>query len=165
MGSVFCPMRGAPQDEGELRTEKDDVARAPVAQAPAKPAPPPPASWDPIPAPGCDPELLVLAAIQTCCPSGLRRYLQRRAQVTGFQCFDYTPHADEGFRINVPSHALTIDTELSDEQKAKAAEAGLPESSVILVKVIGVNALSTIEAGDGDRTRLRIVRQVEVEED
>lgn len=86
-------------------------------------------------------------------------------QVTGFQCFDYTPHADEGFRINVPSHALTIDTELSDEQKAKAAEAGLPESSVILVKVIGVNALSTIEAGDGDRTRLRIVRQVEVEED
>lgn len=81
----------------------------------------------------------------------MRRYLQRWAQV------------DSGFRINVPSHALTIDTELSDERRAKASEAG-PESSVVLVKVTGVNAPATVEAGDGDRTRLRLVKQLTMED-
>mmetsp|Transcript_118185 Transcript_118185/g.294835 ORF Transcript_118185/g.294835 Transcript_118185/m.294835 type:complete len:167 (-) Transcript_118185:151-651(-) len=166
MGVSWCRMDGKPQDNDELRPS-DSGARGCEGEAKAaQPAPPPqPASWDPTDVRGCDAELLVIAAIQAFVPTGLKRYLQRKAKVTGFRCFEYEPHDDGGFRIGVPSHALTIDTELKDHWKSMLKEKDICESKAVLIKVIGRNALAQVFAGDGDKSKLRMVEVVEVEDD
>mmetsp|Transcript_7544 Transcript_7544/g.16413 ORF Transcript_7544/g.16413 Transcript_7544/m.16413 type:complete len:91 (+) Transcript_7544:274-546(+) len=87
----------------------------------------------------------------------------RRKKLQGARCFEYEPGEDGGFRISVPSHALTIATDV-EQWKAQVEEGGYPEGSVVFVRVIGICALATVEMGDGDKTKLRMVKKKEVDE-
>jgi len=125
---------------------------------------PQPKSWDPVSAKGCDPDVLVVAVVSALFPSGLRRYLQRRSKVSGFSCFEYESKEDDGFNINVPSHAFSITSELTNEWKALLKKDGVDEKTAIYVKTNGVdlNVLALVKCGDGDKTRLMVEKHCDV---
>lgn len=122
----------------------------------------PPVSWEPTDVRACDPEHLVVATLQAFKPAALRRYLQRKATVP--RCYEYTPYADGGFKIAVPSHALTIDTVI-EPWKEQISTAKLPEPAAAYVRLIDVSTVATFEAGNGDRTRIRCVAAFPVKEE
>merc|ERR1719343_285533 len=167
MGNGLCPMDAKPTEVDDLRVGESDGVVRPLEAAQlgtsSNSKPEPPCTWESADAQSCDAELLVIAAIQAFCPAALRRYLQRRSQVTGFRCFEYSPYEDGGFRINVPSHALTIDTAIDEKWKERlASEGDYPVGSMVVIKIIGLNALAKIEAGDGDKSKLRLVKVMEM---
>merc|ERR1712187_1082919 len=101
-------------------------------------------------------------------PNGLRRYLQRRRQLatTGDRCFEYESKEDGGFSISVASHALTIDSDV-EKWKSTIEKEGLPEQSVVKIRITTIekgSKLAKVEAADGDRTKLRVVASVEIDD-
>mmetsp|Transcript_77240 Transcript_77240/g.218609 ORF Transcript_77240/g.218609 Transcript_77240/m.218609 type:complete len:177 (-) Transcript_77240:143-673(-) len=176
MGQVIlCPTDVRMQEKGEERLAADS-RRNPVhvgatgaapgesGEAAAPPPPSPPQSWEPTDVRGCDAETLVIATIQAFSPAALRRYLARRSKLQGARCFEYDPQEDGGFRIAVPSHALTIDTDI-EQWRAGVEEPQVPDASLVFVRVIGSTFIAKVEAGDGDRSRLRLVKVADVPEE
>eukprot|EP00928_Gymnodinium_smaydae_P005611 TRINITY_DN11907_c0_g1_i1.p1 TRINITY_DN11907_c0_g1~~TRINITY_DN11907_c0_g1_i1.p1 ORF type:complete len:163 (-),score=32.57 TRINITY_DN11907_c0_g1_i1:157-645(-) len=162
MGQIFCPTEQVLIDKNDRPsgTEREDGK----ASRPQQVVVPPPASWDLVDANSCDVDILVIAAIQAFAPAGLRRYLVRRQQLNGARCFEYTSTEDGGFSISVTSHAMTIASDVS-KWSDLVASSGVEEANLVMVRAIGIGKLAKVEAGDGDRSKLRCVAVADLPED
>merc|ERR1719277_115003 len=151
MGQALCPVDAPVLEKNESSHSPEEISSVGSTEIRRKEAlTAAPASWDPADAKACDAELLVLATIKAFKPESLKRYLSRRQQLatTGDRCFEYESREDGGFCITVPSHALTIDSAV-ESWKSTIEKEGLPEQSVVKVRVIEGSKLAKVEAGDG----------------
>mmetsp|Transcript_58968 Transcript_58968/g.125044 ORF Transcript_58968/g.125044 Transcript_58968/m.125044 type:complete len:171 (+) Transcript_58968:94-606(+) len=160
MGGNICAAAKADPDAelADLGPKKRYAQAPPDAEAAKRKQDEEVGTWERVAPAACEPEYLVVSALRVFLPEGLSRYLRRRAQVTGFQCFEYEI-VDSNFRINVPSHALSITKDVGkSERVSKILEANhLTEEDVVLVKTIETLALCSVQALNGDKAKLKMI--------
>eukprot|EP00933_Yihiella_yeosuensis_P018527 TRINITY_DN1516_c0_g6_i1.p1 TRINITY_DN1516_c0_g6~~TRINITY_DN1516_c0_g6_i1.p1 ORF type:complete len:223 (+),score=54.97 TRINITY_DN1516_c0_g6_i1:92-760(+) len=121
-------------------------------------------NWEFVDPRTCDPEYLVIAALQACWPQSLKRYMSRRAQLKEARAFEYSSSETGLFRITVGSHNLTLDSDMAHWQ-AILEEKKMSGDELVFIRVIGRTCLAAAEVCNGDRTKLRLVPVLDLPDD